>query len=59
MPIVEGSIFIDAPAAGLFVLSQNYSLRREWDPFIREMRLPMGPAKRGKESACGSALGPG
>lgn len=39
MPIVEDSIRIDAPAWGLFALSQDYSLRREWDPFVRDMRF--------------------
>src|SRR5579871_2854039 len=39
MPRVEGSLVIDAPAAGLFALSQDYALRRQWDPFVREMRF--------------------
>jgi len=39
MPIVEDSIWIDAPAADLFALSQDYHLRRAWDPFVREMRF--------------------
>ena len=39
MPIIEESITIDAPAAGLFALSQDYGLRREWDPFTGDMRF--------------------
>jgi ribosome-associated toxin RatA of RatAB toxin-antitoxin module len=39
MPIVEDSILIDAPPEALFALSQDYALRREWDPFVREMRF--------------------
>jgi ribosome-associated toxin RatA of RatAB toxin-antitoxin module len=39
MPIVEDSILIEAQAEDLFALSQDYALRREWDPFVREMRF--------------------
>src|SRR5437588_7461498 len=39
MPIIEDSILIDAPAEALFAFSQDYALRREWDPFVREMRF--------------------
>jgi hypothetical protein len=48
MRIVEGSIVIDAPAAGLFALSQDYALRRQWDPFVREMRFLDGGSKAAK-----------
>jgi ribosome-associated toxin RatA of RatAB toxin-antitoxin module len=48
MPIVEGSITIDAPAAGLFALSQDYRLRRAWDPFVREMRFEGSATEAGK-----------
>jgi hypothetical protein len=48
MPIVESSIRIDAPADGLFALSQDYALRRAWDPFVREMRFLGGAAEAGK-----------
>jgi ribosome-associated toxin RatA of RatAB toxin-antitoxin module len=37
MPVVEASITIDAPKDKLFALSQDYHLRLEWDPFLREM----------------------
>ena len=47
MPIVEDSIRIDAPADGLFALSQDYALRTEWDPFVREMRFLDGARKAG------------
>ncbi len=39
MPQVESSLVIDAPVEGLFALSQDYALRRQWDPFVREMRF--------------------
>lgn len=39
MPIVEDSILIAAPAPSLFALSQDYALRLQWDPFVREMRF--------------------
>jgi len=42
MPIIEHSILIAARADGLFALSQDYALRREWDPFVREMRFRAG-----------------
>jgi ribosome-associated toxin RatA of RatAB toxin-antitoxin module len=37
MPVVEESLRIRAPADGLFALSQDYGLRLEWDPFLRDM----------------------
>jgi ribosome-associated toxin RatA of RatAB toxin-antitoxin module len=48
MPIVEGSIVIDAPAADLFALSQDYALRRAWDPFVRDMRFLNGATEAGQ-----------
>lgn len=48
MPKVEGSIIIDAPAASLFALSQDYVLRRAWDPFVRDMRFRGGATEAGK-----------
>jgi ribosome-associated toxin RatA of RatAB toxin-antitoxin module len=39
MPAVEATITIAAPPGPLFALSQDYALRREWDPFVREMRF--------------------
>lgn len=48
MPIVEGSIVIDAPAPGLFALSQDYTLRRAWDPFVRQMRFLDGATAAGQ-----------
>ncbi len=35
----EDSIVIDAPAAALFELSQDYNRRLEWDPFLRSAEL--------------------
>jgi ribosome-associated toxin RatA of RatAB toxin-antitoxin module len=48
MPMVEGAIVIDAPAAGLFALSQDYALRRAWDPFVRDMRFLGGATEAGQ-----------
>ena len=42
MPIVEGSVLIAAPREGLFALSQDYALRKEWDPFVRELKFRGG-----------------
>ena len=47
MPIVEGSILIKAPPDGVFALSQDYGLRREWDPFVRDMRFASGAVEAG------------
>ena len=47
MPAVEDSITIAASPEALFALSQDYALRREWDPFTREMQFldgAKGPA---------------
>jgi hypothetical protein len=35
----EESIVIDAAPAELFVLSQDYPRRLEWDPFLRSASL--------------------
>ena len=48
MPIVEDSITIHAPAADLFALSQDYTLRKEWDPFVRDMRFLGAATEAGK-----------
>jgi len=47
MPIVSNSILIQAPAEALFSLSQDYALRRRWDPFVREMRFLDGAKEAG------------
>jgi ribosome-associated toxin RatA of RatAB toxin-antitoxin module len=39
MPAVEDWITIAAPPEALFALSQDYALRRAWDPFTREMQF--------------------
>jgi ribosome-associated toxin RatA of RatAB toxin-antitoxin module len=39
MPAVEDSILIHGAQEGLFDLSQDYALRLEWDPFLRELRF--------------------
>jgi ribosome-associated toxin RatA of RatAB toxin-antitoxin module len=45
MQTVEDRILIHAPAEGLFDLAQDYALRLEWDPFLREMRFLGGAAE--------------
>lgn len=42
MPIVERAVEIAAPATALFALTQDYYLRKEWDPFVQEMRFQDG-----------------
>ena len=42
MPTFERSIEINAPRAALFDLTQDYSRRLEWDPFLKEARLVGG-----------------
>jgi hypothetical protein len=48
MPTVEGSVVIKASSAALFALSQDYALRRRWDPFVRDMRFLNGATQAGK-----------
>jgi hypothetical protein len=47
VPIVEQQIRIDASRAAVFALTQDYYLRLEWDPFLRDLRFldgATGPA---------------
>jgi len=39
MPTIHSTIEIAAPPDPLFRLSQDYGLRLEWDPFVRELRF--------------------
>jgi ribosome-associated toxin RatA of RatAB toxin-antitoxin module len=39
MPTIHSTIEIAAAPAPLFRLSQDYGLRLEWDPFVRELRF--------------------
>src|SRR5438445_763553 len=43
----ESSILIRATAAHLFALTQDYTRRLEWDPFLKEATLLNGAAKAG------------
>ena len=45
MPTFERSIEINAPRAALFDLTQDYSRRLDWDPFLKEARLIGGAEK--------------
>src|SRR5437764_12090787 len=45
MPVVEDSVLIAAPQGPLFALSQDYALRREWDPFVRDLKFLGGAAE--------------
>jgi ribosome-associated toxin RatA of RatAB toxin-antitoxin module len=49
MPTIQSSIEIAAPAGPIFALAQDYRMRVEWDPFVREMRFLDGAT----ESAVG------
>ena len=42
MPTIQAAIDIDAGAGEIFALAQDYELRLEWDPFLREMRFRDG-----------------
>ncbi len=42
MTVVEQTVRIKAPAGPLFALSQDYTLRSEWDPFTGEMAFQDG-----------------
>lgn len=50
----EESVVIDAPAAELFGLTQDYSRRLEWDPFLRSAALVGGApgAEMGVRAIC-------
>jgi hypothetical protein len=47
MPVVEGSVVIAAPQDALFALSQDYALRRAWDPFTRDLKFLGGAREAG------------
>ena len=42
MPIVEHTAAMRGTPAQLFALTRNETLHREWDPFLRDMRLLNG-----------------
>ncbi|WP_433937083.1 type II toxin-antitoxin system RatA family toxin [Sorangium cellulosum] len=42
MPTIQSTAEIDAASDELFALGQDYDLRLEWDPFLREMRYRDG-----------------
>jgi hypothetical protein len=47
MPVVESSVEIRASREALFALTQDYYVRLEWDPFLRDLRFldgATGPA---------------
>ena len=39
MPVVDASIVIHQPQEAVFLLTQDYDLRLEWDPFLRDIRF--------------------
>ena len=43
----EHAVLIRAPAAALFALTQDYTRRLEWDPFLRSAELLGGAAEAG------------
>jgi ribosome-associated toxin RatA of RatAB toxin-antitoxin module len=42
MPTIDASTEIDAPAAVVFALAQDYDLRLTWDSFLRAIRFEDG-----------------
>ena len=44
MPTVESSAEIRAPREALYALTQDYHVRLEWDPFLRDLRFRGGAA---------------
>jgi ribosome-associated toxin RatA of RatAB toxin-antitoxin module len=44
MPVVEDSLTVHAPIRALYDLTQDYYLRLEWDPFLKELRFLDGAA---------------
>jgi ribosome-associated toxin RatA of RatAB toxin-antitoxin module len=42
MPTIDTSADIEAPAAVVFALAQDYDLRLAWDSFLREIRFDDG-----------------
>ena len=47
MPVVEREVQIDVARAAVYALTQDYYLRLEWDPFLRDLRFldgATGPA---------------
>jgi len=45
VPTVEAGIEIAAADHVVFDLAQDYALRLEWDPFVREIRFLDGATK--------------
>lgn len=39
MPVIEDAVHVAAPQNALFALSQDYALRLEWDPFVRQLKF--------------------
>ena len=39
MPVVEREVRIDVPRSAVYALTQDYYLRLEWDPFLRDLRF--------------------
>ena len=39
MPVVEREVQIDVARAAVYALTQDYYLRLEWDPFLRDLRF--------------------
>ena len=61
MPAFSNSITIEAPAHLLFALTQDYSRRLEWDPFLKKAELVGNATKPevGVRAWCVSTFGSG
>ena len=45
MPKVSSSIVVKKPREAVFCLTQDYYLRKEWDPFVRDIRVLEGATR--------------
>ncbi|WEK56052.1 MAG: SRPBCC family protein [Candidatus Cohnella colombiensis] len=61
MPNIQSEIIILGDKTALFNLTQNYNIRLNWDPFLKEARLigPKNEVKIGTRALCVSKSGIG
>lgn len=61
MPIIEDQIVIDVPQEALFALSQDYSKRLDWDPYLAKAEVlgNIKEIKPGTQVYCESKKGIG
>ncbi|MGI9173934.1 MAG: hypothetical protein ACR2GR_01260 [Rhodothermales bacterium] len=44
MPVVDASILIGLPQEQMFLLTQDYYVRPDWDPFLRDPLAGRAPS---------------